>query len=347
MFDRTGPSFTLPDSPFLAENGFGRETATGAEITVLPDPTFGQIYHVSWGNLANDQQTTNEYFSFFVQDTWQVGNLTVRPGLRYDQQTPTGDKRFPICREGETRPGEADGDGAPMPCTFTLDDSWAARVGVAYDILGNGRSKVYFNFGRFYAKVPNDLAVRLMSADPATTRADYFDAALTQPVPEGVMAAGTPSHFRLSGLTPGIWDPDTNSTFKNEYVSGFEFEALPSVSLGVRYIHRNMDQVLEDVNVTSLASFFTDPSSRGSIEFFFANPRDGFAEVVAGPGLFEAPIHQYDAVEITANKAVRRQLVTRGLVSLLATGWHLRGLLPERQRPVRPRFDLVVRFSDQ
>ena len=44
--------------------------------------------------------------------------------------------------------------------------------------------------GRFYAKIPNDLAARAMSADAGITRQDYMDAALTQPVANGTSFAG-------------------------------------------------------------------------------------------------------------------------------------------------------------
>ena len=39
---RTGPTFTLPD---------GQQTATGASVSVLPDPNLGQIYRVTRANL--------------------------------------------------------------------------------------------------------------------------------------------------------------------------------------------------------------------------------------------------------------------------------------------------------
>ena len=60
--------------------------------------------------------------------------------------------------------------------------------------------KIYGNWGLFYARVPNDLAARALSADAGISRADYFDAGLTQPVPDGVLALGTTSHF----LQPGV-----------------------------------------------------------------------------------------------------------------------------------------------
>ena len=78
----TGPTFTAPN---------GQQTATGAVVDVIPDPTFGQIYRVTRARFTTGPTTTQNYQSFFVQDTWRVGNrLTVDPGLRYEQQTLNG-----------------------------------------------------------------------------------------------------------------------------------------------------------------------------------------------------------------------------------------------------------------
>jgi hypothetical protein len=53
--------------------------------------------------------------------------------------------------------------------------------------LATGRSKIFANWGRFYAKIPNDLAARSLSADAGISRADYYDANLTQPIPDGTL----------------------------------------------------------------------------------------------------------------------------------------------------------------
>lgn len=52
--------------------------------------------------------------------------------------------------------------------------------------MGQGRMKIFGNWGRYFARIPNDLAARALSADAGATRADYFDAGLTTPIPDGV-----------------------------------------------------------------------------------------------------------------------------------------------------------------
>ena len=79
---RTGPTFTAPD---------GRQTATGAQITILPDPTFGKIYRVTRANFNSGRTTLQKYGSLFVQDSWKVNDrLTINPGLRYEQEKLAG-----------------------------------------------------------------------------------------------------------------------------------------------------------------------------------------------------------------------------------------------------------------
>ena len=63
---------------------------------------------------------------------------------------------------------------------------------------------MFANYGRYYARVPNDLAARALSSDALLT-ADYFDADLTRPIPDGTVTtnaltgAETTTHYRLLG----------------------------------------------------------------------------------------------------------------------------------------------------
>ena len=105
---------------------------TGATISILDDPSFGSIYRVTRSSLNNTRRTRQDYLSFFLQDVWQVGNhLTVRPGVRYEQQKLIGD----VTEQ-------------------TFDGNWAPRLGATWDPTGTGRAKIFVNYGWFFAKVP-------------------------------------------------------------------------------------------------------------------------------------------------------------------------------------------------
>ena len=274
IIQRTGPTFTLAN---------GERTVTGAQVDILPDATFGAVYRVVRANTGNVRETTQQYPSFFVQDTWQVGDrLTIRPGIRYDQQKLVGNFS-----------------------DHQWDGNWAPRVGATYDPTGQGRAKIFGNWGRFYAKIPNDLAARALSADAGVTRADYFDAGLTRPIPNGVLAAGQTTHLVTAGLGAADIDPDSKSTYLDEALVGAEFEVMTGVNLGVRYIHRNMSQILEDIGTAPQVAYFLGTLS--SVEYFITNPGRNSPVTDVPPGYagritFEDPVHDYDAVELTLDR---------------------------------------------
>src|SRR5215510_6798500 len=171
----TGPTFKAPDN---------RQTATGARIDILPaaEVAGGRIYRVTRANFNSERNTPQTYWDFFIQDQWQMGRVTINPGLRYEQETMSGT----IIQD------------------WTLKNNWAPRIGATYDVTGDGKTKVYGNYGRFYARIPNDLAARALSADDGFTRGDYFDSGLTRPIPAGTVtqtsatAAPTTTHFIIA-----------------------------------------------------------------------------------------------------------------------------------------------------
>ncbi|HJU41272.1 MAG TPA: TonB-dependent receptor [Vicinamibacterales bacterium] len=276
--DRTGPTFTTAD---------GRTTATGAQIDILPDVNFGTIYRVVRANYNTGRETDQKYYNFFVQDSWKVTDrLTINPGVRYEAQNLSG----------------------TLVQDFKLENNWAPRVGVIYDVLGNGRSKLYGNYGVFYARIPNDLAARALSADDGVQRADYFDAQLTRPIPNGV-ATQTPgggvitNHLLGAGVGADVIDPDAKLSFKNEFVLGYEFEVRDNTSLGARYIYRNIGRVLEDVAAAPMVAYDLHLPGVDTVEYILTNPSPDTPTVAPELGArFEDPIHTYNAVEVTLDR---------------------------------------------
>jgi hypothetical protein len=279
----SGPTFTAPN---------GQQTQTGATISVIPDATFGRIYRVTRGNFNAARTTQQKFVDFFVQDTWKVGNrLTINPGIRYAQ---------------EKLAGEIIND-------FSLKNNWAPRIGATYDPFGDAKSKLYGNFGIFYSRVPNDLAARALSADNGMSRADYFDAGLTQPIPNGVATinpttgASITNHFALQGVGADTIDPNAKLSYVREFVAGFEREVMPHTTAGIRYLHRSIPRVLEDVANCPMAAYFIDQtaSACGSVEYILTNPSSATPINPAATFLgasFDNPVHKYDAVELTLNR---------------------------------------------
>jgi Carboxypeptidase regulatory-like domain/TonB-dependent Receptor Plug Domain len=271
----TGPTFTAPD---------GRQTATGAGITVLPDPVYGKIYRVTRANFNSERNTPQTYVSFFAQDSWRVNShITVNPGLRYEQEKLSGT----IIQD------------------WQLKNNWAPRIGVVADLAGDGRSKIYGNYGRFYARIPNDLAARALSADDGFTRGDYFDANLTRVVPEGTLAANVTRHFILAGTGADEIDSAAKLTYTNEYVLGADREIMTNMTVGVRYVHRDMPRVLEDIANCPMVAYDLGIAACDSVEYILTNPSSSFPMAPGTEYLgakFDDPVHKYDSVEFTINR---------------------------------------------
>ena len=89
---------------------------------------------------VNDRRITNkagaDIHSLFIQDNWTIGNrLTLNLGVRTeDEKVPTLPSR----------------DHSRRPSTSTMKDKLAPRLGAAYDVLGDGRMKVFGSWGLYY-----------------------------------------------------------------------------------------------------------------------------------------------------------------------------------------------------
>lgn len=314
--DYSGPNLRLGD---------GQTTVTGGPITILctlsratdPGCVNGITYfRATRGKLLPTDQTHQDYTSFFIQDTWQAGRLTIRPGVRYERQylegvdpggADTATQRIDgpdLCFSGDERPGEGSHIGDPITCNFTWEN-WAPRIGATFDLTGDGRAKVFASWGHFYAKVPNDLAARAMSADPGITTQNYRDGGLTQPVANGTLFAGTTRHLVQSSPHAAIIDPESGSTYRDEFLAGFEIDVFEGANLGVRYIRRTMPQILEDIGQLPVFGYFLDECGDTVVDYFITNV-NADTPTVSCPGLlpasFEDPVNKYNALEITLNK---------------------------------------------
>ena len=82
-----------------------------------------------------DIHTNN--IGLFIQDSWTINNrLTVNLGLRTERE------RVPTYTTQEDMP--------EFGIEFPFGDKLAPRVGFAYDLKGDGRSKVFGSWGVFY-----------------------------------------------------------------------------------------------------------------------------------------------------------------------------------------------------
>lgn len=216
--------------------------------------------------LTSEPQTKNT--SAYIQDTWKaLPNLTLNVGFRYERQEVIG-------RDGSV--------------SIDLDDNYSPRLGLIFDVLNNGRSKMYANYGRFYESVPMDINIRAFGGEVSCFCYNYSpNPADTAPVP------GTPSRSSLLGGSTEPVDPDLKGQYIDEYILGYEQEVGNNLAIGVKGTYRNLGRVIED---------FLLPSG----EYFIANPGEGIGEQMTFYDYepVDAPKgkRKYTGVELTARK---------------------------------------------
>ncbi len=88
---------------------------------------------------------------------------------------------------------------------------------------------------------------------------------------------------------------------------------MPKTTFGVRYVHRTMPRVLEDVANCPMAAYelaATASTACGNVDYILTNPSSATpinaAAIAAVPAFgavkFDDPVHNYDALEITLNR---------------------------------------------
>jgi hypothetical protein len=113
---------------------------------------------------------------------------------------------------------------------------------------------------------------------------------------------------------PAVIENDTKSTYSEEFVGGIEYELLPSLNVGVRYVHRSIANVLEDYAQATPVMYYRGYPGLSAVTYQIDNidhatptldptGTPGFEDL--GRSTFEDPVHKYDAIEVTANRTFK------------------------------------------
>ncbi len=244
----------------------------------------------------------------FIQDAWTVNNkLTVNVGLRTEQE------EVPIY-------GEVPGITA-TPIKFGFGDKLAPRLGVAYDIKGDGRDKVSASWGVFYDIFKLDLPRGSYGGDKwieyyytmDTPNWQTLDSSAACP-PDCSGRLLRVTDFRLPTYSvqsadcaaSGCTDPTLKPMQSREFSLGFDHQLNTFLAAGVHYVHKNIVRAIEDIGTVDAA---------GNEVYVIGNPGEGATQIAyQDSGVTVAlpkPKRDYDGVELTLEKR-------------LANNWFLR-----------------------
>jgi outer membrane receptor for ferrienterochelin and colicin len=225
-------------------------------------------------------ETTNHYLSFFLSDSWSpVRWVNLMGGIRYEQQTLIG-----------------------SVSEFTWDNNWAPRAHITVDPTRDNKTKLSLAYGRFFGKVPNDLAVRALSTEVThVVRYPVSNIDFSDPNNPTVIDPTVFNSFTTFGNEATIIDPDSKVSYQDEYVASVERELFPAFSIGVTYMHRELGRTLEDVAIVPYTELLQG-ADFGS--YYITNPGPDILASNGQPG-FPEPSRKYDAVTLKLDKRWR------------------------------------------
>ncbi|MGH9803283.1 MAG: TonB-dependent receptor domain-containing protein, partial [Blastocatellia bacterium] len=275
---------------------------TGRNDSVTPG-TIGAGQVQRFGRTGD---ASNQAHSIYFQDRWQpTARLSINGGVRFEKENLPSFNSF-----------------AP-PINFGWGDKIVPRLGFAYDLTGNGKTKLFASFGQFTDRLKFELPrgsfggeffrVDYFEISPANPNYDYYTLARilgnNTDVLNGKCPINNPSgltrcqyDFRIASNTPGASiedgkvDPNLKPFRQTEFTAGFERELSRNYLLSIRYSYKNLNDAIED------AGF---PNAAGSEAYIIGNPGKGLhAETAKAAGYAKTttPQRRYDALEIKLDR---------------------------------------------
>jgi hypothetical protein len=207
---------------------------------------------------------------FFVQDNWTYDDLAINVGLR-------AEKYKHISSAGDT--------------IATFDWEIAPRISAAYDINGDGESKVFAFIGRYY--------------DPIRTDMTGFAGNLTGPIREEQVYVGDRwLTFRTRGGDKGGQDaffaPAIKTPYTDEILIGYNRALTDDMSIEVTYTNRVTKDIMEDYDL----GLFSGDALKGS-PFYLPLSYFGYDSVPDSNyviGTLAGAKREYQGVEFTFRK---------------------------------------------
>lgn len=284
----------------------------GVAGTCAPPACIGVGELIRFGTLGS---ASNKYNALYIQDKWQpFRRLSLNLGVRAESENLPS-----FNTEGSNNQGQ--------PIKFGWGDKIAPRLGGAFDVTGDGRSRIFASYGLFYDRLKFELPRGSFGGD--FYRLDFFPILASNPqytyytLPRILggftdpIGGGNPSTrgglsiFQLDyripsnlpasvysglGLPLGAVDPDLKPFTQSEFTVGFERELTQNYVLTTRFTRKNVEDAIED---QANLGFFEAES------YIIGNPGKGLAfqqRQAAGYAKQALAQREYKAFEVVLNR---------------------------------------------
>jgi hypothetical protein len=196
----------------------------------------------------------------FLQDSWTLKRVTLNPGIRFEviqgsvpaQTAPAG--RFVPARSFEA-----------------IDDlpnwsNWAPRLGVAYDMFGDGRTAIKGSVGKYMQQEATGFAARYNPLAEGSDIVTWNDLNRNDIAEDNEL--GRPNNANLGVRRNRNPDPDMKRPYQLLYNVGVTHQLASRLSVSANYFRRDYKNMMNTVNLAVPLSAYTlvnipDPRGNG------------------------------------------------------------------------------------
>jgi hypothetical protein len=200
----------------------------------------------------------------YFQDSWRLfGRLTINAGLRTENET------IPAFNKAAAQAFF----GTDYAFKFGYGDKLAPRIGASFDVLGNGRLKIFGGWGRYYDWTKYDVARGTFGGDVwrmyyrTLDTGDIYSIDLTN-MPGRNLWTGEYRDRRIPGFL--LLDTGVKPMSTNAMNFGVEYEIRPQTVFSGRYVQNKLNRTIEDIGVLD---------ADANEVYFYGNPGEGQNEI--------------------------------------------------------------------
>jgi hypothetical protein len=266
-------------------------------------------YQTNTSGQSGNVKSTNQ--GFFVQDSWQAHKrVTLNLGLRLENEFVPS---FPLDPTGHPGLDISTLSVDPKaPIRFGWGDKLAPRIGGAWDVMGNGKLKIYGSYSVFYDTMKYNLSRGsfggeiFVQTEKKLETLDFRSITLANSPGALIIQRDlrVPALSNVAGPNGAVFhavDPNIKPVREHEYTVGTDYEFSRDTAFSARYTTKNLDRTIEDIGLV----FFAADGVTVQEQYMIGNP--GFGTSVTDFEAFGHPpttkaIRNYKGLELRVDK---------------------------------------------
>jgi len=230
----------------MVKNPFSGFTSTTNALSLFNNNLPSQAYvYLSPSNSQSGVLSD----ALYANDTWQVSHrVTLNLGIRWDRQ-----QAFLPAQQGPAGATFAEVDNV-----ITWANNWGPRLGVSYDLTGDGRTLVKASYGQFWLYPGADFASSINPNASTWYRqyrwtTDSNRNGVWDPGEEGALLGVS------GGSTSTALDPNLQNTYTRQATTYFEREIAANFGIRTGFVWNGRRQVRATVNANRPFDAFNVP----------------------------------------------------------------------------------------